>query len=81
MTTLGYVITALLWAVVLIPLGKALWSVMRTTRPRDLKPRVKVVRRGGRPRYNLIVSRQRAAMEPHAFEQITPWSYRRRQQV
>jgi hypothetical protein len=74
MTTLGYVMVALLYLAALSPV--IMWAGRRLRAwLRDMKPRVTRV-----PccHGDHLVSAQRARMTPDQFTQVTPWCWRKR---
>lgn len=77
MTTIaGFVLVAVLWAVLLVPIVRGLIRFVRTTRPSDLLPRITRVQHGVGPL--MVVSGERASFDPTHWEQISPWCWRKR---
>jgi len=72
--TAGYVMVGVAWAVILATITVKLVQFWRTTTLADLVPRITRVRRTA----ITVVSAKRASHDPDHYEQVTPWSWRRR---
>ena len=71
----GYVILAILWCLVVIPLKRAIVEIVKSSRSWGFMPRiVRVPNCYGA----IMVSGQRAAFRPQNFVRITPWCWRKR---